>query len=151
MKQERMKILELLDQGKITAAEATNLLEALKADEIRDRFWDEDTAKHVQEKVNKFSHNVESLSKDVGDRLEAIFKEIEPKLRSATKVVVEKTATIVDEISKSLNETLKTMEEKSAEEKCCDEEPPAENTQQSDECSDKEESPELDDKPIENS
>jgi hypothetical protein len=127
MKQERMKILELLDQGKITAAEAASLLEALKANDAQDRFWDEDTAKYVHEKVNKFSQNVEGLSKDVGDKLEAAFKEIEPKLRAATKVVVEKTAVIVDEISKSLGETLKNLEEKCSEEKCCCEEEPAEN------------------------
>jgi len=114
MKQERMKILELLDQGKITASEAANLLEALKCSE-REPFWDEESSKRVQEKVNKFTKNVEDFSKDVGDKLECFYKEVEPKLRTATKVVVEKTANIVDEISKSLNETLKNYEE------CCEE------------------------------
>ena len=138
MKQERMKILELLDQGKITAAEAASLLEALKAGDKQEEFWDDDTKRTVQEKVNQFSQNVESVSKDVGEKLESVFKEIEPKLRAATKVVVEKTAFIVDEISKSLNETLKNMEEKNANEgPCCDEakaensccdEPKAENS-----------------------
>ena len=132
MKQERMKILELLDQGKITAGEAANLLEALKASDIQERLWDDDTKRSVQEKVNQFSQNVESVSKDVGEKLESAFKEIEPKLRTVTKVVVEKTANIVDEISKSLNETLKNLEEKRAQEEaccegseteCCDSEP----------------------------
>ena len=132
MKQERMKILELLDQGKITAVEAASLLEALKASDNQEHFWDDETKKSVQEKVNQFSQNVENVSKDVGDKLETVFKEIEPKLRAATKVVVEKTANIVDEISKSLNETLKNLEEKRAKEEaccegdeseCCDSEP----------------------------
>ena len=122
MKQERMKILELLDQGKISATEAANLLEALKASDSQERLWDESTRKSVQEKVNKFSQNVESISKDVGDKLESTFKDVEPKLRSMTKVIVEKTANIVDEISKSLNETLKNLEEKRAKEACCCEE-----------------------------
>ena len=122
MKQERMKILELLDQGKISATEAANLLEALKASDSQERLWDESTRKSVQEKVNKFTQNVESVSKDVGDKLESAFKDMEPKLRSVTKVVVEKTASIVDEISKSLNETIKNLEEKRGkEEACCEE------------------------------
>ena len=149
MKQERMKILELLDQGKINAAEAASLLEALKGNDAHDRFWDEDTAKNIQEKVSKFSHNVEGLSKDVGDKLEAVFKEIEPKLRTATKVVVEKTAVIVDEISKSLSETLKNLEERSAEEQCCQEDECCEDSgvaAESGECC----CGDADDKPIEN-
>ncbi|MDR2648689.1 MAG: hypothetical protein LBB94_03085 [Clostridiales bacterium] len=147
MKQERMKILELLDQGKITAAEAASLLEALKTNDAQEPFWDEDAAKRVHEKVNKFSQNVEGLSKDVGDKLEAVFKEIEPKLRAATKVVVEKTAVIVDEISKSLSETLKNLEENGTEEKCCCEE--EKNTAESGECHE-EKTEETGDKPIEN-
>jgi len=150
MKQERLKILELLDQGKITAAEAANLLEALKASDSHERFWNEDTAHRVQDKVSKFSQNVENLSKDVGDKLETAFKEIEPKLRTATKVVVEKTAVIVDEISKSLNETLKNLEERNAEEKCCCEEEAAENASEPSDCCCGEETAEPDDKPIEN-
>lgn len=122
MKQERMKILELLDQGKITATEAANLLEALKASDNQERVWDDEAKRSVQEKVNRFSQNVEGLSKDIGDKLEATFKDMEPKLRTVTKVVVEKTAAIVDEISKSLNETLKNLEERRAKEGCCCEE-----------------------------
>ena len=149
MKQERMKILELLDQGKITATEAASLLEALKAGETKEHFWNEDTSSCFQEKVSKFSQNVEGISKDVGDKLEAVFKEIEPKLRSTTKAVVEKTAVIVDEISKSLNETLKNFEQKHSEE-CCDKNDPAQNKPESSECCCEEENTDADNKPIEN-
>jgi len=156
MKQERMKILELLDQGKITATEAAHLLEALKASDNQERIWDDNARKSIQEKVNKFSQNVESVSKDVSDKLESAFKDMEPRLRSVTKVVVEKTANIVDDISKSLNETLKNLEEKRAkEEACCEEikeetgccEAPASNGCCSGE---KEETAETEDKPVEN-
>jgi len=147
MKQERMKILELLDQGKVTAAEAASLLEALKASDNQEHLWDEETRQSVQDKVNRFSQNVESLSKDIGDKLEATFKDMEPKLRAVTKVVVEKTASVVDEISKSLNETLKNLEERRAQEECCCEEKEAE-----DGCEEKAEcccEPETEDKPAE--
>ena len=151
MKQERMKILELLDQGKITAAEAASLLESLKSGDAQESLWDEDTKNHIHEKVNKFSQNVESITKDVGDKLEEAFKEIEPRLRAATKVVVEKTAVIVDEISKSLNETLKNLEERASKEGCCCEEEnlddvPVENGC----CPNEENNEESEDKPVEN-
>ena len=138
MKQERMKILELLDQGKITATEAANLLEALRMSDAREPFWDEESTKRVQEKINKFTKNVEGISKDVGDKLESFYKEVEPKLRTATKVVVEKTATIVDEISKSLNETLKNFDE------CCDE------AEHGECCCDETQEKPADDTPVEN-
>ena len=160
MKQERMKILELLDQGKITAVEAASLLEALKASDSQERFWDDETKKSVQEKVNQFSQNVECVSKDVGEKLESIFKEIEPKLRAATKIVVEKTVGIVDEISKSLNETLQNLEEKRANEEacceekedaCCDSEPKPNDCGGGEKAEAAEEkSVEPDDKPVEN-
>jgi polyhydroxyalkanoate synthesis regulator phasin len=110
MKTERLKILDLLESGKITADEAARLLEALKTS-AGERFWDETAAQNVEEKFAKFTENVEGFSKDVGAKLEAAFKDVEPKLRTATKVVVEKTAAIVEEISKSLSETLKNLEE----------------------------------------
>ncbi|MDR1914211.1 MAG: hypothetical protein LBQ68_07015, partial [Clostridiales bacterium] len=122
MKAERLKILELLENGKITADDAANLLEALKSSEDSDKFWDEETSKNLHEKVSKLAQNVEGVSKDVGDRLESVYKEIEPKLRNASKLVVEKTAAIVDEIAKSLNETLARLEEKAAKGECCGEE-----------------------------
>ncbi|MDR3240504.1 MAG: hypothetical protein LBT44_10555 [Clostridiales bacterium] len=126
MKAERMKILQMLEDGKITADEATKLLEAVKTagyedcgENWRERFWDEEAQKHWEEKVGKLSQNVEHFSKDLGSRLESILKDVEPRFRSASKTIVEKTACIVEEISKSLSETLKNMEENH---QCCDSE-----------------------------
>ncbi|MDR2749672.1 MAG: hypothetical protein LBC41_03330 [Clostridiales bacterium] len=112
MKTERLKVLDLLESGKITADEAAKLLEALKGP--ADHFWDDEAARTVEVKFSKFAENVETFSKDVSSKVEAAFKDVEPKLRTATKVVVEKTAAIVEEISKSLGETLKNLEEQNA-------------------------------------
>ena len=119
MKDERIKVLEMVEQGKINVDEAAKLLEALKATE------DVDNSSDFQEKINAFSQNVESFAKDVGDKMGTAFKGMEPKIRKATKVVVEKTANLVDDISKALNESLKNLEECAGEnsEECdCNEE-----------------------------
>ncbi len=113
MKKASLKILALLESGKITSDEAVKLLEAVKKnDGISTSFDSED----VQEKLSNFSAQVDTFAKDVGGKMGSAFKEMEPKVKKATKVVFEKTAKVVDEISKSLNETLKNMET----EDCCE-------------------------------
>ena len=133
MKQERLKILGMLEEGKITADDASKLLESLKRAGRQDR-WDDLEDWDFGEHVKSFSKNVEEFSREVGAKMDSAFKTMEPKLRQATKVVVEKTASLVEEISKSLNESLKNMEnqkngcccEDEKEEKC-DCEGPKEN------------------------
>ena len=116
MKQERIKILEMLEQGKITVDDATKLFEALKdlGGNYTGEYW------NSEEKLGKFSNNVDEFAKDFGSRIRTTYKEIEPKLKKASKKVVEKTAVIIDEISKSLNEKLKNMEETSEDNDCCE-------------------------------
>ncbi|MDR3240505.1 MAG: hypothetical protein LBT44_10560 [Clostridiales bacterium] len=92
-KKMKTKILQMLENGKITADEATKLLEAVKTAGYEDcgenwheRFWDEEAQKHWEEKISKRSQNVEHFSKDLGDRLEFILKrDVEPWLRFASE------------------------------------------------------------------
>lgn len=125
MKKERLKVLEMVESGKISVEEASKLLEALKSSTDLDWEPDYDDA---EEKLNQFSKNVDAFAKDFSDKFSSTFKEVEPKLRAATKTVIEKTVSIIDDISKSLNETAKNLDNK--EECCscgCSEEPSGDN------------------------
>ena len=119
MKQERLKILEMLEDGKITADEASKLLESLKHAGKQSRWDDDGEDFDFGERVNAFSKNVEEFSREVGAKMNTAFKTMEPKLRAATKVVVEKTANVMGEISRALNESAKNM---ARDKSCCEEE-----------------------------
>ncbi|GHU52127.1 hypothetical protein AGMMS49975_07320 [Clostridia bacterium] len=108
MKKERLLILELLADGKISADEAARLLDSLKRDA---REWDCDDA---NEKIKDFSRSVEGFAKDFSAKLETSFKIAEPKLRKTTKIALEKTAQVIDNISKSLNESIRNFEAQEA-------------------------------------
>lgn len=130
MKHERLKVLELLESGKITAEEATKLLEAMKgsgheSDRINAFVFDEETERHVEEKLNRFTQGVDNFTRDFGGRVESLYKDVEPKIKKASQAVLEKTAAVFDEIAKSLNETLESMSkptpaaDEKEEEGCC--------------------------------
>ncbi len=119
MKQERMKILELLEAGKITAAEAKDLLESVKKPEYSGFGFDDDTRANVEEKFSKFTSHVDQFTRDFGNKVQEIYKNVEPKVRKASQAVLEKTASVFDEISKSLSESVENARKNA--ECCCDE------------------------------
>ncbi|GHV42045.1 hypothetical protein FACS189490_10150 [Clostridia bacterium] len=110
MKEERLRILKLIEDGKISADEAVKLLEAIGApgNGIPD-------GPTVDERFREFSQNAEAFLKDVGGKFGELYKEAEPKLKKAAKTVVEKTAYVVEEIAKNLNESLKNFKEEDGE------------------------------------
>ena len=121
MKQERMKILEMLEEGKITADEATKLLDAMKRPQSSEGWFDSETVENVEDKFKKFTKHVDNFTREFGGRVETLYKEVEPKLKKASHTVLEKTASVFDDISKSLNESLENA--RKAAESCCDGEP----------------------------
>lgn len=108
MKKERLKVLEMVEEGKISVDEATKLLETLKAG--ADFEWGAADYDDAEERLNQFSKNVDAFAKDFSDKFSSAFKEVEPKLKSATKVVIEKTVSMIDEVSRSLHEAATNME-----------------------------------------
>jgi len=112
MKEERMKILDMVEKGIINADEARLLLGSL-------------STKSDDDKLKEFANNVADFAKDVGEKTKEACAAASPKIKKATKVVVTKTACLVENISKSLNEAVKKMEcEAHPDEECdcdCDE------------------------------
>ena len=122
MKKERIKILEMLEEGKINVDDATRLLESLKGSGDFD--WGPDY-EDAEAKLRQFSKNVDSFARDFSEKFSVVFKKVEPKLQSATKVVLEKTVSLLDDVSRSLHEAANNMEPKCncEDEDCCEDEP----------------------------
>lgn len=105
MKQERMKVLSLLEEGKVTAEEASLLLDKLNQADGH-HFISEETADQVEEKLHRFAKSAEHFAKEFGQKAACAYKDVEPKLKKASQTVLEKTAAIVDDIANSLHESL---------------------------------------------
>ena len=114
MKQERLKVLSLLEEQKITAEEASLLLEKLNAADSH-HFISEETAEQVEEKLHRFAKSAENFAREFSHKAAEAYKDVEPKLKKASQTILEKTAAVVDEIAHSLHETL----DKAKSEECC--------------------------------
>lgn len=86
MSEEKMMILKMLEQGKITPSEATELLNAVK-----------DKEKNVRP--------TSSVQTDFGKKVEILSKDLEPKLKKATKTIFDKTAYFADKLSRTLSDS----------------------------------------------
>lgn len=117
LKEERLLILNMIQEGKITVEDGTRLLDAIKAGSI-----EECQGFDMEEKINKFSSSVDSFAKDVSSKVGTAFRDAEPKIKKATKKALEKTALVIEDISKSLNESVKNMEEDELKDNCSEDE-----------------------------
>jgi polyhydroxyalkanoate synthesis regulator phasin len=111
MQEERLQVLKMIDEGKISVDEATKLLDALKSAGGQQA--------NFEEKFNAFARDTKEFFKDVGNKINEMYKEAEPKIKEATKTVVAKTATLADNISQSLNEKAKKMDSGECCADCC--------------------------------
>lgn len=103
MKEERLKILEMISEGKINAEEGVKLLDALN----NSNNWYEEFNKHAQEKGHKFSECMENFAKDISEKT----KDMEPKFKEVTKNVLVKTADTFEGVSKFLHEKANKFDE----------------------------------------
>lgn len=111
VKEERMMVLNMVSEGKISVEDSIKLLELLsdQTNEFKADYgyrYDYD----FEEKINNFSRSVDEFAKDVSEKVSCAYKGVEPKVKSATKTVVQKTVSILEDISSSLNETLKNLD-----------------------------------------
>ena len=111
-KEERLLILNMVSEGKITVDESMRLFEALNDGESD---FGTNYNTEMEDKVNGFTASLDSFAKEVNEKAKTTYKDFEPKLKNATKTVVEKTVSVLNDITKSLNESLQNMEKS---EKC---------------------------------
>jgi len=112
---EKMRVLELLENGKISADEAAKLLEVLGGS----RLMSKETRDNVEEKLQKFGQDVSKFAKDAGCKLQEFYKASEPKIKKASQSALEKAAAALDGLACSISESLEKVE---AEATCCEEE-----------------------------
>ena len=104
MKSERLKVLSMLDEGKISAEEATTLLSALNCEEESgdcDEFADT-----AQEKFHRAADKAKTEAAKFGEKCKDAYKKAEPRLKKMGQTILEKTASVVDTVSKSLHDTI---------------------------------------------
>lgn len=109
MQEERMQVLKMVEDGKISVDEATKLFEALKGVAIH-------PGESFEDKFNNFTKESKSFFKDIGSKVNEMYKKAEPKIKGASKAVAEKTAKVCDNISRSINEKIEREEKK---DDCC--------------------------------
>lgn len=100
MSEEKMRILRMLEEGKITANEATDLLNSLKDGKDAYNSNNQYTDKSVQKEKN-----AKSFSRDIEKKIEVFSKDLEPKIQKATQTIIDKANYFADKISKSLSDS----------------------------------------------
>ena len=122
---EKMRVLDLLEKGQITADEATRLIEVLGAGH---RFISKEKREDIEEKFHQFSKEVNKFAKEAGCKIQEFYKEVEPKLKKAGHTALEKCANTLDSLAKSIHESLEKNKECCSEDKCeCDDDTPKQN------------------------
>jgi hypothetical protein len=103
---EKMRVLDLLEAGKINADEATQLIGALGGS----RFIKPETRENLEEKMHQFAKDCKRFAKDVGCKAQELYKKSEPTIKKAGRTCLEKTTAVVDKVSNKLHESLDTPE-----------------------------------------
>jgi len=118
MNNEKIRVLDMLDAGKITAEEATKLLEALKG---TSGIMSKETRENVEEKLRSFGTECGRLAREVGGKMQEMYRNVEPKIKKASQAALEKTACVLEDLACAINKSLH-KEECCCEEDCCCEE-----------------------------
>ena len=100
MEKERMQVLKMIDEGKITVEEGARLLDILTSQSDK-------RAAKMEEKFSKFSKDTKDFLKDMGSKINHLYEKAEPKVKAATKKAADKTADIAESISQSLTDKAK--------------------------------------------
>ncbi|MCL2049992.1 MAG: hypothetical protein FWG87_14830 [Defluviitaleaceae bacterium] len=99
---EKMRVLDLLESGKISAADASQLLSALSAP----RLVNKETRESAEEKLRQFAQDCNRFAKDAGCKMQEMYKDVEPKVKKASKSALEKAASALDTLATKLGESL---------------------------------------------
>ena len=116
MSNEKMRVLDLLDAGKITAEEAAMLLESLGKNQ---GFMSKETRENVEDKLQRFGQECSKLAKEVGEKVHVFYKGVEPKIKKVSQAALEKTACMLEDLACSISESLEKAECCCEDENCC--------------------------------
>ena len=106
--QEKMRVLDLLEAGKINAEEAAHLLSVLNTGP---RFMSKETRENVEEKLHRFARDCNRFAKEVGSKAKELYKDVEPKIKRASKTALAKAAEALDNLAANINDSLEKAED----------------------------------------
>lgn len=99
MKEERLLILKMIEDGKINVDDGIKLLNAIKLGKSFKR-------SEMEDKLSKAVKTVDAFAKDVKLKVEDFTKDAEPKVKEAGKFVLDKTSVAFDEIGKAIKSAM---------------------------------------------
>jgi hypothetical protein len=99
---EKMRVLDLLESGKINADEASQLLGVLNSP----RLIKPETRENMEEKFQQFAKDCNKFAKDVGCKAQELYKKSEPTIKKASRAALEKTTEAVDKLACALHKSL---------------------------------------------
>jgi len=118
MNNEKMRVLDLLDSGKITADEAAKLLEALKGGFGQGQsFMSKETRENVEDRLRCFAQDCGKLAKEVGEKVQVFYKGVEPKIKKASQTALERAACVLEDLACAINNSI--TNECCEDEECC--------------------------------
>ncbi|HOQ16569.1 MAG TPA: DUF4097 family beta strand repeat-containing protein [Defluviitaleaceae bacterium] len=102
MVEEKMKILKMLEEGKITADEAVNLLNSLdgKSKPNLDRGYE---SKNMQNNTQPKNKTESSFTMDLEKKIEVLSRDLEPKIKKAAKTIMDTADSFAEKIAKSFS------------------------------------------------
>ena len=118
----KMKVLDMVESGTISADEAAKLIQALGGG--GPRFMSKESKDNIEEKLQAFAKDVNKAAKELGGKVQVFYKDVEPKIKKASQSALEKAASALDNLAQSINESI----EKSAEECDCDDKESCDHT-----------------------
>lgn len=87
MQEERIMVLNMVGEGKITAEEGVQLIKALACS-------------------GDSGEKIKMAAKDVGNKISEMARVAEPKVKKVTKAAVTKTGEVVDELGKNIKDII---------------------------------------------
>ena len=120
---EKMRVLEMLDNGKITAQEAEGLLTALGQQKAP--FISDEQRENIEERFHKFAQDVNKFAKDVGCKVHGFYKDVEPKIKKASQTALEKCAAALDNLAHTIHDSIEKSQKECCGETGCDCKPDA--------------------------
>lgn len=105
MNEEKMKILKMLEDGRISSEDAARLLESLSGSPSSGRSRSPESPISNNSRYSSdttTANKFDDFASDISKKIEVLARDMEPKLQKLTDVVAEKTANVADRLSKSL-------------------------------------------------
>lgn len=96
MKEERLTILKMVEEGKISADDAVKLMNSLSG--AGSKKCD------IEDKFNKAGQNFDSFAKDIKSKVETFAKDAEPKMKHTAQSILARTSEVMEELGKGLRE-----------------------------------------------